>query len=123
MEEKRKAGRLKDVNEITITVIPGGKNLPTEKTIYNYSKDISLSGTQIQSNVFLPIDTTVKMDINLKNLQQMITAMGKVKWINVIREHEAYDAGVEFINIIPREAIRKLAGYISLKQKLVLNTA
>jgi hypothetical protein len=47
----------------------------------------------------------------------MITAMGKVKWIKIICEDEAYDAGVEFVNT-PKEAIQKMSDYISWKQKL-----
>jgi c-di-GMP-binding flagellar brake protein YcgR len=116
MEDKRQAKRLKDVNEINVTVLPGAKNLPKEKNFSSYSKDISATGTKIQSNIFLPIDTLLKMEFNLLNLQQMITAMGKVKWIQIIIEHESYDAGVEFVNI-NRESIKKLAGNISLKRK------
>jgi len=76
-----------------------------------------VSGAKLQSNIFLPIDTLLRIDFKLKNIQQMITAMGKVKWIKIICEDECYDAGVEFVNT-PREAIQKLADYITWKQKL-----
>jgi hypothetical protein len=117
MNEKRRANRLAEESEVTITVVAGGKKYPKEKVIYNSSKDISVSGAKIQSNIFLPIDTLLKIDFKLKNLQQMITAMGKVKWIKIICEDECYDAGVEFVNT-PSEAIQKISDYISWKQKL-----
>ena len=104
-------------SEVTITIVAGGKKYPKEKVIYNSSKDISVSGAKIQSNIFLPIDTLLKIDFKLKDLRQMITAMGKVKWIKIICEDECYDAGVEFVNT-PEEAIQKLADYIAWKQKL-----
>ncbi len=44
MVEKRKRQRLEELNEITISVIAGGKNLPKEKTVDIYSEDISVSG-------------------------------------------------------------------------------
>ncbi len=116
MEEKRRAKRLKEDGEVTITIVAGGKRYPKGKVIYNTSKDISASGTKIQSNIFLPIDTLLKIDFKLKNIQQMISAMGKVKWIKIICEDESYDAGVEFVNT-PKEAIQKIADYIAWKQK------
>jgi len=116
MNEKRRAKRLKEDGEVTITIVAGGKRYPKGKVIYNTSKDISASGTKIQSNIFLPIDTLLKIDFKLKNIQQMISAMGKVKWIKIICEDESYDAGVEFVNT-PKEAIQKIADYIAWKQK------
>jgi hypothetical protein len=117
MDEKRRAKRLKEESEVTITIVAGGKKYPKGKVIYNSSKDISVSGAKIQSNIFLPVDTLLKIDFKLKNLQQMIAATGKVKWIKIICEDECYHAGVEFVNT-PAEAIKKLSEYISWKQKL-----
>lgn len=116
MDEKRKAKRLKEEIEITITVIAGGKNFPAGKVLYNYSKDISVSGAKIMANILLPVDTLLKVDFTLKNLQQKITALGKVKWIRVLFNDESYEAGMEFVNT-PREAINKIADYILWKQK------
>lgn len=115
-EERRKAERLKEENEVTITILAGGADSSEEKKPYNYSKDISASGTKIQSNVLLPVDTVLKLDITLKNLQQKITALGKVKWIKIVVEDESYEAGVEFVDT-PDEAIQKLEDYIYWKQK------
>jgi 23S rRNA-/tRNA-specific pseudouridylate synthase len=116
MKEERREKRLKEESEVTITVVSGVKKCSTGKVIYNISKDISASGAKIQSNIFLPMDTLLKIDFKLKNLQQMITAMGKVKWIKIIYEDECYDAGVAFVNT-PKEAIQELSDYISWKQK------
>ena len=116
MDEKRRAQRLEEENEITITIVSGGKNPPKEKIIYNYSKDISVSGAKIQANIFLRIDSLLMIEMTLKTLRQMITVIGKVKWIKVVIEDESYEAGVEFVNT-PGEAIHKLKNYISWKQK------
>lgn len=115
MDEKRKAKRLQEESEITVTIISLGGKPTKEKVIYNYSKDISASGARIHANIFLPVDTVLKMDVKLKNLKQMITAMGKVKWIKIVCDDESYDAGVEFVHT-PAEAIRKLADYIAWRQ-------
>jgi hypothetical protein len=116
MDEKRRERRLKDENEITIHIVPGGKKPLKEKFFYNYSRDISMSGARIQSHSFLPIDTHLMIEMKLKTLHQMITVLGKVKWIKNIFGEEFYEEGVEFVNT-PDEAIKKLGDYISWKQK------
>ena len=115
MDEKRRATRLKEEIEITITIVSGGGNSPKEKVLYNYSKDISASGARIMANILLPVDTILRVDFQLKSLQQKITALGKVKWIKILFNDEFYEAGVEFVNT-PGEAIHKIADYISWKQ-------
>ena len=116
MDERRREQRLEEENEITITVISGGENPPKEKILYNHSKDISVSGARIQAHIFLPVDSLLRIEMTLKTLRQMITVLGKVKWIKVVFEDESYEAGVELFNT-PSEAIKKLTEYISWKQK------
>lgn len=120
MDDKRREKRLKEKSEITITVVAGARNCSQGKVVYNICKDVSASGAKIQSNIFLPIDALLKIDFKLKNFQQMISAMGKVKWIKIIFEDECYDAGVEFVNT-PKEAIQKLSDYISWKHRCKSN--
>ena len=110
MDERRRAQRLEEENEITITIVSGGEKPPKEKIIYNYSKDISVSGARIQAHIFLPVDSLLRIEMTLKTLRQMITVLGKVF------EDESYEAGVELFNT-PSEAIKKLTEYISWKQK------
>jgi hypothetical protein len=116
MKEKRAAERLEEYNEITVSVISGEKDLPKEKIHYSNSQDISVSGTQIRGNVPLPVDTLLKIDFTLKNLQQKIIAIGKVKWIKIIIKDKYYEAGIEFVDT-PSEAIKKIEDYISWKQR------
>jgi hypothetical protein len=116
MKEKRKVERLKEFNEITVSVFSGEQNLPKEKISYNYSEDISVSGAKIRGNILLPIDTLLKIDFTLKTLKKQITALGKVKWIKIIIEDKYYEVGIEFVDT-PSEAIQKIEEYISWKQK------
>jgi hypothetical protein len=116
MYEKRRAPRLKEENEVTIIVVSGREPLPKEKVIYNSCKDFSISGARINAHILLPVDTLIKIDITLKTVHQMISVMGKVKWIKIICDDESYEEGVEFVNTAD-EAIEKLKDYISWKQK------
>ncbi len=112
MKERRKVPRVKETNEIAITVVPEEKNISKKKFLYNYSKDISVSGARIESSILLPVDTVVKIAFKLKNLKKEITALGKVKWIKVLIEDKSYEAGVEFVDI-PSEAIKKIDHYVA----------
>jgi PilZ domain len=117
MKERRKAERLKELNEITISVTSEEKNILKNEFLNNYSKDISLSGAKIQSNILLPVDTLLKIDFKLKTLEKEITALGKVKWIKVLIEDKSYEAGVEFVDT-PSESIKKLKFYLLQMRKL-----
>jgi DNA primase catalytic subunit len=115
-KEKRKTERLQEQHEVTITVFPDDGKLSKKKRVYQLSKDISSSGVKISGNTFLPVGTVVKMELKLKNLKQKITALGKVKWIKILVEDVAYEAGVQFVDT-PDETIRKIQDYISGKQQ------
>ncbi|MGP8154641.1 MAG: PilZ domain-containing protein [Smithella sp.] len=114
MEERRRAPRVHEEIEVTITIGDDGK-FPEENVLHkHHCKDISSSGIKINTHIFLPINILLKMDIKLKYLQQKITAMGKVKWIKIIVEDKSYNMGVQFVST-PREATTKLMEYISWK--------
>ena len=112
MDEKRKAERLKDGHEVTITIITDRNNLARDKITEIYTIDVSVSGTKIKTNVLLPVDTLLMVNFSLDDLHQKINAIGQVKWIKVIIEDESYEEGVKFDN-----PSRKLADYIAWKQK------
>ncbi len=114
MEERRRAPRIKEENEVAITVVSGGKNLPEEEIKDNYTKDISVCGAKIQTNVLLPVNTLLEIDFTSKGMRQQMKILGKVKWGKVINENESYEVGVEFY---PGKEIEKLENYILLQLK------
>lgn len=112
MVEKRRVKRLKDDNEIVITVFADGKRFPKEQVVYNYSKDISVLGLRIKTDVYLPINSFIRTEMKLKNMYPFITTIGKVKWIKAIFDHGSFEAGVEFVNP-PSSDNKPLENYIS----------
>jgi len=116
MDERRRAPRINEENEVIITVVSAEKNLPKEKIIKNQTRDISMTGARLQTQILLPVDTLLELDFRSKSIHQQINALGKVKWVRVIIEDESYEAGVEFFSN-PSDAIRKLGEYISWKRK------
>ena len=115
MDERRKAPRIKEESDVTITVISEGKH---QKVIYDSSKDISVYGAKIHSREMFPIDSILELDLTTKTVHKNINTLGKVKWIKVIIEDNSYEVGVEFVKT-PDDAIKKLEDYISWKQKRI----
>jgi PilZ domain. len=124
MEEKRRAPRIEEENEVTITVDSEEDNLSQAKIrdifINNYTKDISESGAGIKTNIRLPVDALIDLEFTSKGVREQIKTLGKVKWVKVIIQDESYEAGVEFCGA-PSDAIKKLGDYISWKLKDRLN--
>lgn len=114
--ELRKEQRLNEEHKIKITIVSEVENLPKEKILYKFSKDISDSGIKIEGNVPLPVDTLLKIDLTLGRLHQTITAIGKVKWVEFNTEEGSFEAGVEFVDT-SSEAIKEIEDYILSKQK------
>jgi len=107
MQERRKEKRLKDKNEVAVTIVDDEKNTVQEEIFNSHTTDISVSGAKIQSNIFLPVDTLITIKMKLKNLGKMIL-IGKVKWTDVVFNDKLYEAGVEFVEKPP-----ELEEYIS----------
>jgi hypothetical protein len=115
MAEKRRVNRLKEKNEVTITTVADGKTNSKEKIICSHSNDISVLGAKIQVNYFLPVNSLLKVDFNLKNWVSKISALGEVRWIkNIFKDKSSYEAGVEFVGSTPEE-IEKRKKYIAAR--------
>ncbi len=76
MAEKRKSPRLKEENEITITVVSGRHNLSKE-VMYNRSKVSLLPEPEFRPICFYPLIPFQDRHY-IKNVHQIITVMGKV---------------------------------------------
>jgi len=114
MDERRRKPRIQEENKVTITVISGKENIP--KKIFNYylSKNISESGIGIHANIYLPVNTQIKIEVTLKDPPQMITAFAKVIWIKRFSTNDFCEAGLKFFNT-SQEMIQQLEEYISSK--------
>ena len=113
MDERRRTPRIKEENKVAITVISGEGNIP-KKINYYLSKDISKSGIRIQTNIFLPVNTQLKIEVTLKDPHRMITAFAKVIWIKRFSSNDFCEAGLKFFNTT-NEMIQQLEDYISSK--------
>jgi len=118
--ERRKEERLEEENELIITVESGERDSSQAKIrdvyLKNFTKNISKSGMGVRTEVQLPVDALIELEFKSKGLGEQIKAFGKVKWVNVVIQDQAYDAGIEFYGT-PDEAVKQLQNYITWKLK------
>ena len=112
MYDKRRTRRLLEENEITVEVISKDKLPINKKITYNISKDISFAGARIQTNVFLPLDTRLKIQLMLTQPPRMVTALGEVKWVRGLSGDESFEVGLEFVDT-SLDAIKILSDHVA----------
>ena len=67
MEERRRAKRFKEENEVRMNIVFPEEFDSKEKIPCHCSKDISESGIKIHGNILLPVGSIINIDIILKN--------------------------------------------------------
>lgn len=96
---------------MTITPLESYDRPAAGKIIRHTTKDISLGGIRIQSNQFLPINSTLKIELSLKSPGRLITAYGRVRWIKSSRTAESFEMGIEFVDT-SQEIIQVLKNHL-----------
>ena len=72
------------------------------------TKDISLNGLKIHTDVKLDIDTVLKIEIVLAKSKKLISIIGRVKWVSQLYDGEVFETGVEFIDTPPDRVLSLL---------------
>lgn len=73
--------------------------LPSHKAQRKITADLSAGGLRFISDFFLPLHSSVKLEINLPQAQKPINAIAEVMWIKSVFGDERYEVGVKFLQI------------------------
>ena len=99
--EKRRDSRIDEEDKVLIELLTNGRP-PADKTIINaLTKDVSPGGVRLLTNVLLPVNTLLKMEIVLSQRRRQVHAMGVVRWAHSMYEEEMFEIGIEFTQISP----------------------
>jgi c-di-GMP-binding flagellar brake protein YcgR len=100
-QERRRDSRIHEEDKVVIELLTNGRP-PTDKTIINaLTKDISPGGVRLTTDMLLPVNTLLKMEIVLSQRRRAVHAMGMVRWARSIYEEELFEIGIEFTQISP----------------------
>src|SRR5512139_177830 len=100
-QERRRDSRIKEEDKVVIELLTDGQP-PAEKTILNaLTKDISPGGVRLTTNILLPVNTLLKMELVLSRRRRVIQATGIVRWARTVYDEEMFEIGIEFTQISP----------------------
>ena len=91
MNERRKFPR------INVSFPIECRTLPSRNYFYTVSKDLSVGGTRILSNDFLPKDNELKLNINL--IDKVLNIKARVSWCTKERTAQRYTTGLQFLEL------------------------
>jgi hypothetical protein len=114
MEERRRAQRLKEKAEVTLSLLSPDDPLTSCKITHHLTKDISYSGMRVQSNTFIPMSSMVKIELAIGEPARQIAALGRVRWVKCLYGNELFEIGIEFVDT-SRDIIRLLKSHIEIK--------
>jgi hypothetical protein len=109
--EKRKEPRRDDELPVEIEIMSDETNRGPTRVLYAQIKDISAGGVKIQTSVYIPLDTPIKLKIKLLKLDETIDPIGKVVWGNQVENSDMYEMGIAFEDTHP-EILSTLLEYI-----------
>jgi hypothetical protein len=108
MDEKRKERRLNEENKVTISVVSKDKATHAEGNFFALTKDVSLNGLKIHTDMDLEIGTALKIEIALAKSKKLISVIGRVKWMSQLYDGEVFEMGVEFVDTPPDRVLSLL---------------
>lgn len=105
MLNKRKEKRFNEENDVIIEYALNNRNSNNYIGINALTQDISLSGARIISKKRFPVDTILRIQINLSRTKQTIKVDGKVKWVREDEQEKSYGMGIEFLHEISKTVL------------------
>jgi len=103
--DRRRDSRIEEENQISFSVSPEEKSPPHRKMARCLTRNISRNGAMIYTDLFLPVGSMLTLELSLGQPYDVITMVGKVRWIKSLPGDEEFEAGIEFIDIPPGGAV------------------
>ena len=105
MENKRKEKRFQEKNKVVIKFALEGHESTNSVGVKAITRDISLGGARIISPKEYPLDTVMRIEINLSKSGQIVKLDGIIRWSKLSSDGENYELGVEFLHKISKSVL------------------
>ena len=109
--ERRQVQRIEQETKVAFSVMPGGEFAHRRKVSHSLTKNISLSGIMIQSDVFIPVGSLLTLELSLEKNPEVITVLAQVRWIKALFEDECFAVGLEFVDL-PTTCLNALLSHL-----------
>lgn len=97
--EKRIDSRVSEEDKVVVELLSEIDPPPAKRVFNALTKDISPGGVRLMTNVTLPVDSLVRMELALSKRRKLIQATGKIRWTRSVYGEELFELGVEFTEI------------------------
>jgi hypothetical protein len=97
MRDKRKAARISEKTPATISQSDYSDPEAEKKLTRCLTRDISIKGIKIQSENFFPMNSTLRIQLSLKEPTRLINMVGKIRWIRKLKASDVYEMGIEIV--------------------------
>jgi c-di-GMP-binding flagellar brake protein YcgR len=101
--ERRRESRISEEDKVLIELLTNGQTPEDKSTVNALTKDISPGGVRVITNLLLPVDTLLKMEIVLSHRRRRVHTVGVVRWARSVYEEELFEMGIEFTQISPED--------------------
>lgn len=98
MQDKRKAKRIAEKAPATIRPSGYGDPETDRKLTCCLTQDISITGIKIQSENFFPMNSTLKIQLSLREPSRAINMVGRIRWIRKLKASDVYEMGIEIMD-------------------------
>ena len=105
MENKRKDKRFEEKNKVVIHYALEGHEAKSGTGIKAITQDISLGGARIIAPKSYPVDTVMRIEINLSKSRQIVKIDGIVRWSRLSSGGKTHELGVEFLHKISKSVL------------------
>jgi c-di-GMP-binding flagellar brake protein YcgR len=104
-KERRRESRVKEEDKVVIEILSDSKFSSDKRIVNALTRDISPGGVRFMTNIALPENTAVRVEIALPRRRKLIKAAGVVRWSRSVYEEELFEMGVEFTQISTEDKI------------------
>ena len=115
MKNSRKEKRIDDENRVVIEYSMDGERSNKTKTINALTKDLSIGGARITTDMHFPSGTPLNITLALSKSRKIVKLKGEVKWVRSLYDDELFEMGVEFLHDMSK-TVSALIGHLYSKE-------
>jgi c-di-GMP-binding flagellar brake protein YcgR len=105
VENKRKDKRFEENNKVVIQFALEGHEATGRSGVKAITRDISLGGAKLLAPKSYPVDTVMRIEINLSKSGQIVKLDGIVRWSKLSPDEKTYELGIEFLHKISKSVL------------------
>ena len=100
-DNRRRSPRVNQEKFLRVTVMDPVKAGIKKATVQLLSQDLSMHGIRFRTYDFLPLTTTIRVDLKLEHISAPVAIPGVVRRVRELPNFRMYEVGAEFHSLSP----------------------